>query len=248
VETNTKFKYIIEECQICGGKAYIYDQKRMYKDGEETLTSKQCSCLKKAVDYHRFDLANIPREFFDYTLNDFKETTPEKVVAKEKVEHIIANIKNYHREGRGLFLYGTKGTGKTMLAMEILKGASRQGFSTYYDFYPLIFEDFTKKGFKSDDYKKNYDNIFKNTDFLVLDELFKEADYFNGSQNQAASARFLEMNILKRRASKPTIIISNVQNGLEDIKSHYGQYVYSMMKHTYDLMSFTDHDFREAGR
>jgi DNA replication protein DnaC len=244
----TRFKYIIDECDICDGKGYIFDPRRMYKDGEESVVSKQCSCLKKAIDYHRFDASNIPREYFDYSLDNFKETTAEKAIAKEKVEQIIKNIRNYQREGRGLFLYGTKGTGKTMLAMEILKGASRQGFSIYYDFYPMIFEDFTKKGYKSDDEKKRYDDIFKNTDFLVLDELFKEADYFNGSQNQAASARFLEMNILKRRASKPTIIISNAQNGLEDIKSHYGQYVYSMMKHTYDLMSFTDHDFREAGK
>ena len=245
----TKFKYIIDECEKCKGKGYLFNDRRAFKGEDELTVVNQCTCLKKAVDYHRFDAANIPRDYYDYTLDDFKETTAEKALAKERVEKIIANITNYQRQGRGLFLYGTKGTGKTMLAMEILKGASRAGHSIYYDFYPVIFDAFTKKGYKADECKERYDQIFQNIDFLVLDELFKESDYFRGNQsNEVASARFLEMNILKRRANRPTIIISNVENGLDDIKKHYGQYVYSMMRHTYDLMAFTDHDFREAGK
>jgi len=244
----TKFGYIVKECKICNGKGYLFSDKRAYRGEEEEGFAKQCECIKRAINHHRYDAANVPREYFDFSLDQFKETSPEKIIVKEKIQSICSNIKDYHRDGRGLFLYGTKGTGKTMLALEILKEATRHGYSAHYEFYPVLFEAFTRRGWKADDVKDDYDAIFHNTDFLVLDELLKETDYFSGNGNEASSSRLLEMNILKRRASKPTIIISNIQNGLEDIKKHYGQYVYSMMKHNFELISFQDEDFRENGR
>ena len=244
----TKFGYMIKECKICNGKGYLFSSKREFRGEEEEDFAKQCVCIKTAVNHHRYDVANIPREYFNYSLDQFRETSPEKIAVKEKIQSICANIKDYHREGRGLFLYGTKGTGKTMLGVEILKEAARNGYSTYYEFYPVLFEAFTRRGYVADNTKDDYDKIFHDTDFLLLDELVKESDFFNGQGNEVASARLLEMNILKRRASKPTIIISNLENGLEDIKKYYGQYVYSMMKHNFNLISFKDEDFRENGR
>lgn len=245
-----KFSYLKDKCELCKGKGFRFDEKREFRDGTEDNYAEQCQCVKKMAKYFLYDSANIPREYFDLSLEAFKEISPEKIAVKKKVGDIMKNIDSYLHEGRGLLLYGKRGTGKTMLALEILKAALEKGYSGYYEFYPVIFNEFMKKGYKSDEVKAHYDDVFAKKDFLILDELLKEKDYFNASSGQSdiVSSRFLEMNILKRRASKPTIIISNIQNGLEDISKHYGQYVASVMAHNYDLISFQDDDFREIGK
>lgn len=249
---NKKFLYLKEECSICGGKGYKFSDARVIRGEAEVDFAEQCACVKKMMAYAKFDEANIPREYWDLSIDNFKETSPEKTLARMKVKKIIENLDTYHREGKGLLLYGKKGTGKSMLSIEILKAAatSKKGYSVYYDFYPVVFNEYTHKGYKADEVKAKYEKLFDKTDFLVLDELAKEADYFSSSTagSDDMSKRFLEMNILKKRASRPTILITNLQNGMEDIKKHYGDYVASMISHNFELMKFEDADFREGGK
>ena len=245
-----KFEYIRKECKICDGKGYTFSDKRFFRGEEESGLAKQCECVRKMANYARYDAANIPREYWDLSLADFRETSPEKTILKDRVSGIIQNIHTYGRDGRGLLLYGRKGTGKTMLSIEILKAAAAAGYSVHYDFYPVVFNEYMKKSFGVDRVKAQYEELFSKTDFVVLDELGKERDYFNAASadSDIISSRFLEMNILKKRANKPTIIISNIQKGLDDIKEFYGEYVYSVMSHNYDIVPFMDDDFREGGK
>jgi DNA replication protein DnaC len=248
-----KFQYIKDECAVCGGKGYLFNDDRKFVNGQEQDFAKQCDCMTKMVKYCKYDEANIPMEYFDLSLDDFKETSVQQALAKRNVKAVIDNIDKYAREGKSLFIYGKKGTGKTMLAMEILKAAINKGHSVYYNFYPLVFHDFTKKGYEQDNIKAAYDKMFVSKDFLVLDELVKERDYFGASaeQNEEMSKRFLEMNILKRRSSKSTIFISNIKNGLDDIQKYYGPYVASMISHKFEFIDLSDDklpDFRMEGK
>jgi len=242
-----KFEYIRQECKLCNAKGHTYSDNRVFRGEVEDSLAKQCECIRKMANYARYDAANIPREYWDLTLESFKKTSVEKENLKERVQGITAGIRDYARQGRGLFLYGNKGTGKTMLSIEILKAAARAGYSVYYDFYPVVFSEYMKKGYGAEKAKARYEEIFATTDFIVLDELGKEAEYFDASASGEISKNFLEMNILKKRASKPTIIISNIQKGMEDIKELYGQFVHSVMSHNFDIIQFKDGDFREGG-
>ncbi len=200
-----KFLYIKEQCKECGGKGYRWSGNRAYRGEQEKDVVEQCNCLKKMILYNYLDSANVPREYYGLNMDDFKETTVDKVQLKKFVTSVIADPNRFFNEGRNIFFYGPNGTGKTMLAVEILKAAINNKHSIYYDFYPIICEEFSKKGYKADDVKERYDKIFSTVDFLVIDEMCKESDCEDN-----LARRLLEIHILKKRGGKPTILLGNL--------------------------------------
>jgi DNA replication protein DnaC len=242
------FSYLLRECKKCGGTGYIWKPGKVTKDGIKAEDPIQCECLKKMVMYTRLSKGNVLREYYDLSIDDFK-TSGDKAAVKERVKEIVSDIDSFRNKGKSILFYGTRGTGKTMLAIEILKAAASKGHSIWFDFFPLVFEEFTRKGYKADETKERYKEIFNNVDFLVLDELFKEREYFSRNERDAASAKiFLEIDILKKRGNNPTILITNLKNGLEDIKVNYGQYVASMMSQNFEFINVLGEDYRENGK
>ena len=75
----TKFGYIVKECTKCEGKGYIFSKKREFRGEREEPSAVQCECLKRAVNHHRYDAANIPREYFNFSLDQFRETSPKRL-------------------------------------------------------------------------------------------------------------------------------------------------------------------------
>jgi hypothetical protein len=96
----------------------------------------------------------------------------------------------------------------------------------------------------ADEEKARYASIFSEVDFLVLDELGKEDAKADYNDRDFSVSRFLEINILKKRNLKPTIIITNM-NGMSEIKHKYGQFVNSMMSHRFQELGIVlKEDFR----
>lgn len=243
-----KFLYIKEQCKDCGGKGYIWSPNR-FIFGQEEKDPIQCECLKKMMLYTHLHNANIPREYYDLTMNDFKvpdedgdvnalNQKVEKAKVKPIVQRAIDNIDTMFREGRGLFLYGTNGTGKTMLSIEILKAALRSKYSIHYEMFPIVNETFLKKGYKADEAKERLDNIFANIDFLVLDEVGKELD---GSP-ALISSKLLEIHVLRKRVDKVTILISNKSE--DEISDIYGPSIKSMLRLKHKFVQVSGYDFR----
>lgn len=236
-----KFLYIKEQCKVCGGKGYTWDLGSSIEKDPLKSDPIQCSCLKKMMLYMQLQAANVPREYYDLTLNDFKIWNDEKAkIIKPRIENIIKDTDSFFQQGKSLFFYGENGTGKTMLSVEILKAALKKKYSIHYEFYPIIYEAFAKKGYKADEVKDKFDEIFSNTDFLVIDELGKELE--DGNKN--TSSRLLEIHILKKRADKPTILISNFSNGKKEAANIYGQHVASMLSFNYEFMHVPGVDYR----
>lgn len=240
-----KFLYIKEQCKVCNGKGYIWSSNR-FIFGQEEVDPVQCECLKKMVLYMQLHAANVPREYYDLSMNDFR--VPEdsdkinKLAVKPIIQKAIDNIDTMFRESRGLFLYGTNGTGKTMLSIEILKAAIRKKYSIHYEMYPIVHETFMKKGYKADEAKEKMDAIFSNVDFLVLDEIGKELDGTSAS----VSAKLLEIHILKKRVDKVTILISN--RNKDEIEDIYGKSINSMLLLKHKFIQVAGHDFRGDGQ
>jgi len=238
-----EFAFIVKQCKLCDGKGYRFDLKKT--DGLVLGNkAKQCECVSKMTDYTLFKEAHIPSEYYDLEMSDFL-SKPENEAVLNLVRKIISNIRRFHEAGWGLFFYGGPGTGKTMLALEILKKALRTGFTGYYEWFPHIIRDLMKKGYSADPQKEFYAEVFKKKDILVVDELGKETqDKY--TFNKEDIARILEIDILKNRGNMPTILISNIKDP-EGLEQQYGAYVASVLRQKFKMLNLVSTDFRTRG-
>ena len=102
----------------------------------------------------------------------------------------------------------------------------------------------SKRSFDADQEKKECEESISSPDFLVLDEVGKEFDGHKHFSRQDIS-RFLEINILKKRSNKTTILISNLDGGLEGFQKEYGQFVGSVIKSKLQVINMEGMDFRD---
>ena len=245
-EFKNRYAHLIARCKVPNCKnGFIVDPNiRPFQESEEKPWA-QCECLKKSVMFTRLYEANVPQEYYDLNLEkDFDtKNAPDKLKAKEFVKNILGDMRGFYDNGSSLMMYGSAGAGKTMLSVEILKKAVTEKFSIYYDFFPSVIDAYKKKGYVADEEKARYAAIFSEVDFLVLDELGKEDAQSDYNNRDFSTSRFLEINILKKRNLKPTIIITNM-NGMPEIKQKYGQFVNSMMGHRFQELRVVSNDFR----
>lgn len=241
-----EFSYLIKTCKVCNGKGYEFkiekDESGLVIPGKSTK-SVECDCIKKAYQFALFKDAHIPSEYWGMSIKNFFKK-PENLEVRKIMEKIMLDIRTFHQTGLGIFFYGGPGTGKSLLSVEILKKALKNELSGHYDWFPLIIDTFMKKGYTADAEKEAYNDIFEKKDILIIDEIGKETQDKNFTKQDIA--RILEINILKKRSNKTTILISNLQN-IEDLKSQYGIYVDSVIRHSFKTINLVGTDFRNEG-
>lgn len=126
-------------------------------------------------------IKGIPKHFLNVTIDDFN-TYGEKMLenAKNIVSDYISDIDDTYSSGRGLYLYGSNGVGKSMLGSIIVKEAYRHRYSSKRITFVEYINEYTKiwKS-QSIDEKEYLEDLFysytKAVDFLVLEEIGKES-------------------------------------------------------------------------
>lgn len=239
-----EFSFLIKNCKICKGTGYKFDLTRT-KGLVESNRAEQCDCVRQVYRYANYKHANIPSEYFALDFErDFIASSPQVEENKKYVSVIKENTNEICERGYGLYLYGSAGTGKSFAGIEVLKKALDLGKTGYFEFFPLIIDALMKKGFSADPKKDFYNDIFEKCDVLVIDELGKETkDNYNFKREDIA--RILEINILKKRSNKTTIIVSNIDGGIESLKTVYSPYVFSVLNQKYKQLEFSGGDFRK---
>lgn len=123
----------------------------------------------KTRDYYL--LCGIKSGLHDKTLDDF--TNDED--ALEKVKKYIRKSRSMYRDGLGLYLWGSNGTGKTHLMgcsfMELIS----KGYKVRLFSMDEIVDKFTSSWYSDED-KHELNNILRNIDFLGIDEFGKNVD------------------------------------------------------------------------
>ncbi|WP_289088324.1 ATP-binding protein [uncultured Veillonella sp.] len=152
--------------------------------------------------------SHIPALYRQMTLANYKETEDNKKAlcyAKELLAQGTA--------GKGLFLTGTTGTGKTHLAVATLQAWIEKGHSGAFCTVPLLVDQL-RECMDGNDGKSVYMDRLARVDLLVLDDFGAEysTDWVRSQMWLIINARYAE--------HKPFIITSNLR--LEDIEAGGG--------------------------
>ena len=115
------------QCPLCDGYGNIIDENG----------ARPCSCVKKEIVHSGIAKAHIPSRFDGESLETFK---PKSIFHKVFLKKSYNYVKNYSlKNPKGLYIYGPTGTGKTHLAIGILKALINRGFDgVFYNVVDLL--------------------------------------------------------------------------------------------------------------
>lgn len=171
-------------------------------------SSGSCDCKHQKRLMSLFTKANIPYEYWFLDLSDFKGSETHK----KEIQEYCSHLEQYLKNSIGVFLYGSNGTGKTLLAVSILKAALRKKMSGFFSSYSSVVAMFTST-WSSEAAKAGFEKNIEHSDFLIIDDLGKE---YSTKNNLAES--ILDRVIRYRKG--PTIITSN--KNAEELRTLYG--------------------------
>ena len=190
-----------------------------------------------AVELFRKEMktALIPTRFVEKSLDNFTVKDAWQAQAKAKVKNYIDNLEQYADQGRSLIFLGNVGTGKTHLAVSLLKAFLQKGGSGVFLSVSDLILDIRDSWGKGSAREKI--ELYASADLLVLDEVGVQA----GTENE----RQILFSIINRRYNevKPTVLISNLN--IDAFKDFVGKRIFDRLKENGgDLIAFTGNSYR----
>jgi len=216
---------IVGTCKKCKGKGFN-------DDGDD------CECYGKYMYYVNLAASNIPKEYWNLSMSDFRGDKISQKIVERYMSHLDIACKN----GLGITFLGSNGRGKTFFCSVILKTAIKQEYSAFFitmaELVKLI-----QKGFTDPTRATFYEEMIKKSDFLCLDNLGSE---YRNLENFGAFIvaefdiliRFRKSNLL------PTLLTTNLNK--DDFKKCYGKSVDSLLQASNKKIVVTGDDFRDV--
>lgn len=179
--------------------------------------------------------AMIPVRFYDVQFSRVSA----KCAVREQLQNYRANIGECISKGFGLYIWSSKyGTGKTSIAVLMLKAAMRRGYTALFIDAPTL-----KIALARDvdyDGQVSLSQRAKTVDLLVIDDLGKEYMSGNGFTEKAVEG-FLRERI---QHTKATIITSNIHPS--ELKNIYSESMLSLFKECMTAFEISEFDWRSA--
>lgn len=113
----------------------------------------------------------VPVEVTKVTIEDLHEDTPSRINAIAKALEFVMNVAP-RENGRGLYVYGPFGVGKTFLMGAIANKLAEKNFETVFVYVPDFFREL-KAGIGDGSYQRKFDEV-KNAEILILDDIGAE--------------------------------------------------------------------------
>lgn len=196
----------------------------------------KCDCQAQWVLHCYLHHAGIPVGYQRLGWDDVTAVGPD---IRAQVEEYREHADRYVQAGFGLILHGTQGTGKTLLAVLLLKGLLGKGYSGYFTSFADLIGVFTQT-WRSDDERAWFEQRIRNVTFLVVDDPGKE----HGGARGSDLARAAFDGVLRHRvaSSLPTIVTTN--NSMAETKQSYGDGIYDLLFERAVTLRFTAASFR----
>ena len=196
-------------------------------------------CRAGEIFEHLLKGSMIPRRFENKTLDGYVAKEPWQIEAKEKVSAYCRDIVEIAESGKCLVLLGGVGTGKTHLAICMLKAMISEGgtgvFLSVSDLILSIRSTWNTGG------TAEKMNLYCDAHLLVLDEVGVQA----GTENE----RQILFSIINRRYNemKPTVLISNLD--MAAFKSFVGLRIFDRLKEGGgEVLILAGKSYRDGGK
>jgi DNA replication protein DnaC len=220
-------------CPECGGVGFLVDERG----------ARPCKCRGTQVAQTRLRQAQIPPRFLGKTLRSFQITrSPERRHIRECAENYVKSftprtLNPEEVSSNGLLLIGTVGSGKTHIAVAILREVIERGFTgRYWNIVDLL-----------DELRASYDpsspaaaweimEEIEGADLLVLDDLGAEAPtgWVHDRLYQIINRRYED--------NRPTIVTTNLE--LRDLADQIGSRITSRLCEMCMHVPFPNVDWR----
>lgn len=180
--------------------------------------------------------SGILEEYHNLSFKDYKGNPQVKAEVFQYMEH----LDNAKKEGISLFLYGVNGVGKTMLGVEILKQALREGYTAQLVSLSGIIQMYSD-GWYSVQKREAYDDRVRNVDFLMIDDIGKE---YRSSKSGLTEVAFDNLIRYRTLRNKPMIITTN--SSIDAIENVYGKSLVSLLYGKFIPIKVLGDDFRKT--
>lgn len=223
------------DCITCKGAKTFRWFDPILVDGVRLVADWKCNCEDQWILHRWFLHCGIDKTYQRLSWEDVSAEPG----AVAKVKDYLAHSDAYVEAGCGLILYGSMGSGKTLLTMLALKELSCH-WDCYFTTFAELIDTFTAGWHDPEDKRWFYRRI-KNAGVLAIDDVGRE-------QKGANFPRSTLDEVLRHRvaASRPTIITTNLN--LEDLQRGYGTNIMSLLHERSTTYRFTGEDFRERSR
>lgn len=201
----------------------------------------KCHCLRRRETAVLYDQSNLEMLAAEADFSSLSES----YYTGEDLEHFRHArrtcerfVDEFDRVFRNLYLYGTVGTGKTMLSVCAARALIEKGKSVLYFSSASLFDRLADCTFGSGtrDVLRDFTDDLYNCDLLIIDDLGTEfTNAFVASQ--------LFSCISERELNRHSTIIST-NLSLKEMQTRYSDRVFSRITSTYEICKLTGRDIR----
>ena len=213
------------------------------KDCKDTgyIEGKRCHCLKQiavSMLYSNSNIDNYLRSVDFSQVSDRYYEGNELVAFKDTYDHALNFVKNFGNDFKNLVIYGTVGSGKSLISACIAKELIEKEYYVLYFSASSLMELFASYSFdhnKREDLYSSYSDIF-DSDLLIIDDLGTEQ-----VNNFTITALFTCLN--ERYLNKRSTIISTNLSP-KAIAETYTERIYSRLVGSYTFCKLYGPDIR----
>ncbi len=221
-------------CPICRDTGYVGREKCrcfLQLESEMLYTQAHLEDMRREAGFSAFSLAYYP----DDQPDPRSGRTPREDAA-DALHQAEAFVRDFGRDGSGLFIYGNVGVGKTFLSRCIAGELLRMGHSVLYITAYDLFDSLRTYTFEDRRAGRETHDLIFDSDLLIIDDLGTEL-----SNTFVASQLFLIVNerILRQ---KQTIISTNLS--LSEFRDTFSDRTFSRIYGHYALLHMSGPDIR----